>query len=278
MAADAHVGDLRARGAELILAAFAKARESGKPEWQVMTTAVLKNRLLDLTDGAFQQADWGATTFGEFVRQFPDIVALDSTTRPPTVRLLESAEPVAVQEAPSLLPLGPQRRIRADLWRAVLDFSGDEVYLWDHDTAIGVPSDSLGTDDPRPILPTVARQEFAAWRAEFVTAHADVPPPVLAALETWKNEGLGTRSLPARFRNVWTAEVKRRVLERLIAWFSEHDLKLPDDLVETREPLRPPEPDVERLREFVILCVQAMTQEELEALCLPASVLARTRR
>lgn len=276
MTADAHVGDSSARGAELIRAAFARARESGKPEWRVMTTAVLKNRLLDLTDGAFHEGDWGATTVADFVGQFAGIVDLDRSTRPPTVRLKET-QAVAVGESSPLLPLGPRRSIRPDLWRAVLDFTGDERYVWDGEAAIPVAGEEVAGDDSRPALPTLTREEFEAWRAAFVASHDRVPPPARAALEAWRDEGLGTSSLPARFRNLWTAEIKRQVLERLVVWFREQHLELPEDVVATREAQGRHDNGVANLREFVIRCVQAMTQEELETLALPAGAMARTR-
>lgn len=277
MPADAHLGETRARGAELIVRAFARARESGKPDWRVMTTAVLKNRLLDLTEGAFHEADWGATTIAEFVNQFSDLVTLDTSTRPARVHLVETAEPEGTQSA-SLLPLGPRRRIRADLWRAVLDYGGEHVYVWDGDGAIAVKPASVAAGDSRPALPTTTREEFAAWRAQFVAAHEDVPAPLRASLETWREQGSGTKSLPPRFRNAWTGEVKRRVLERLMSWFAEHDLQPPSDLVETPDLEDRHEFGVEALRAFVHECVQAMTREELEGLALPARVAARVRR
>ncbi len=46
----------------LILAAFKQARAKGKPDWEVMTTAVLKNRILQLTGLSFNPNDYGAST------------------------------------------------------------------------------------------------------------------------------------------------------------------------------------------------------------------------
>lgn len=45
---------------ELVLRAFAWARASGRENWRVMTVALLKNRLLDLTEKKFDESRWGA--------------------------------------------------------------------------------------------------------------------------------------------------------------------------------------------------------------------------
>jgi len=37
----------------LVRIAFGQAQQSGKPNWEEMTSAVLKNRLLNLTQGQF---------------------------------------------------------------------------------------------------------------------------------------------------------------------------------------------------------------------------------
>ncbi len=53
------VDELHAAGARLIFAAFAQARDSGREDWRRMTLAVLKNRILGLTDCDFSGAlDW----------------------------------------------------------------------------------------------------------------------------------------------------------------------------------------------------------------------------
>ena len=56
-----------------------------------MTTAVLKNRLLDLTGGTFDEAAYGATTFMDFVLRNEDTLAVDRSTAPPLVELRNPA-------------------------------------------------------------------------------------------------------------------------------------------------------------------------------------------
>lgn len=278
MATSESLGDLRARGRELILAAFAKARESGKPDWRAMTTAVLKNRLLDVTDGAFDEADWGATSTQQFVRGFPELLQIDTSTRPATIRLLEAAEPAPTGEPILLVPLGPRRQIRPDLWRAVLDFSSGSTYIWDGQNAIELPDPPASSLDTRHVLPTLSSEEFQQWRNEFVASRSDDPPPIRASLETWREQGRGTRSLPPQLRHAWNAEIKRRVLERLIAWFDEEGLELPSDLVESTDDEHERTPDLRALRAYVHRCVDLMTRGELEGLQLPAGVAARVNR
>jgi hypothetical protein len=72
---------------ELIQAAFEQARIAGKKDWQHMTVAVLKNRLLSLTGGTFKEEQFGARTVADFVRKAGAIVELDDTRFPPVVSL-----------------------------------------------------------------------------------------------------------------------------------------------------------------------------------------------
>ena len=58
---------------QLIVSAYERARSSGKLDWNKMTMAVLKNRLLDLTQGAFDETTYGATSFTDFVLHNADI-------------------------------------------------------------------------------------------------------------------------------------------------------------------------------------------------------------
>jgi hypothetical protein len=74
---------------KLIRAAFKMARDRGKPDWRRMTTAVLKNRMLLLSERSFHERTYGASTFLAFIPQFDDLVKLDNTTWPPTVEYVE---------------------------------------------------------------------------------------------------------------------------------------------------------------------------------------------
>lgn len=110
---------------KLIRDAFEAARRTGRTDWQQMTTAVLKNRLLSLTGRAFKESDYGAQTISELVRLLPDLLLFDQSTSPPTVRLLPSQMPVD----PPVVAEGT--RIRRDLWNAVVDYRAPGRYVWD---------------------------------------------------------------------------------------------------------------------------------------------------
>ncbi len=117
-APDASSQALRLEGASLLRAAFERARASKRQDWRRMTLAVLKNRVLDHTDRSFDEARWGAGSFREFVGMFPEVVSVDSSTRPPTAELIEGparegpARPDAEAPvpAPGAAVLTPERR------------------------------------------------------------------------------------------------------------------------------------------------------------------------
>ena len=74
---------------ELVERAFDAARDKGKPEWHRMHLAVLKNRLLLLSDREFDETQHGASNFRQFVADLNDLLRLDLDTTPPMVELRE---------------------------------------------------------------------------------------------------------------------------------------------------------------------------------------------
>src|SRR6185437_13975726 len=149
---------------ELVRDAFEMARESGKADWRRMTVAVLKNRSLVRTSGAFREYKYGARSFSDFLRKLGGFVAVEWSAEPPIVELIEGEEAKAPLETP--VPTG---RIRTDLWFAIMDFSSGIVYVWDTSNAKARPSDGLEKDAVR--IPTLSREEFQRWREEFVAAN-----------------------------------------------------------------------------------------------------------
>src|SRR5271157_2021777 len=113
--------------ADLIERAFGLARQSGKPDWWAMTIPVLKNRLLLLTNKTFKEADFGATSFRDFLNKIPDTVRVDDNS-PPGFVILRSAAPERHERSSQSAFRG--ERIRPDLWRAVLDYSSGRKYVW----------------------------------------------------------------------------------------------------------------------------------------------------
>ncbi len=263
------------RGVKLIESAFAAARNTGSPGWRSMTSAVLKNRILDLTNREFDEADWGADSFRAFLGQFNDILRVDLSKRPMQVTLLE--ERSASIEGSNLSPvldLGRERQIRRDLWNAVMDFSSGCDYGWDGEKAV-----PLELDDTSDILllPTLSKEEFEGWREDFVKrqvaegANAEM-------LDRWLQQEGAMKDLPGGLRIKWVVELKGRVLERLQGWFSEKNSQPPSDLVVDEEERGSGDASTEALRELVLATVRAMSADELKALCLPPAAVLRSGR
>lgn len=253
---------------ELVLKAFAMARDSGKPGWNRMTTAVLKNRLLLLTKGQFSERGYGAATFKDFLGLLAAPVRVDTSVQPPVVELFDGGEPEVRKEA------SVAETVRADLWRAMLDYSSGHAYVWDKDTNQAVPKEEA---DQRPLLPTVSAQELGTWRNKFAQESREGLSPVnQARLEQWVAAALPTRSLPKSLQGPWNGELKKRVLERLGEWFGERGIPAPTDSV-ARDPLAGPRipPDAEHLRSALLRCIRHMTPAELERITVPASALLR---
>lgn len=271
-------GKRHEEGAELIREAFARARESGAPEWQTMTAAVLKNRLLDLTDRSFAEAQWDASTFRTFLEQFGDVVSVDWSRRPPSVTLLEATDfraPI-VDAHRARADIGPRRRIRSDLWAAILDYSGTHSYVWQGGEAVPHAPDQVpaGAD----VLPSLTQAEFREWRSKFVerlgTDHAAAVP----FLRTWLEREQPLGMLPSEFRIPWVIELKSRVLNRLEDWFRMRGIAAPSDLIVGEDESPERGEDLDDLRGCILEAVRTMTVAELKAVHLPASVLLRIKR
>jgi hypothetical protein len=252
---------------QLIRAAFEQARRSGKPDWHRMTIAVLKNRLLSLTNGQFRETDFGAQTLQEFVRLGSDVACLDLTGRLPAAVFLGDNLLVELPE--------PQRfRIRPDLWRAVLDYSRHSPFVWDQGS--NQARVKLVTDD-LPAMPTVTEAELREWRKAFIDRHSSgLDTNTLEQLRNWQERILPSKILPRRLAEVWFAEMSEKVVARLRSWFAEHAIAEPPDLVQPIYDSKPQGRDsVEKLRRLVIACVNVMTDQELSALRFSPEILLR---
>ena len=127
-----------------------------------MTTAVLKNRLLDLTDRSFDEAHWGASSFMNFVSNYPDMLQVDESAFPPVVELYGTEADRLASEGDEYTPI--VYHIRSDLWQAALDYSSGVQYVWDRDTKRAKPRHGLETV---PIIDTVTADLQRQWRHEF---------------------------------------------------------------------------------------------------------------
>ncbi|MDX6626572.1 MAG: hypothetical protein QOE56_1561 [Solirubrobacterales bacterium] len=261
-------------GARLLEAAFHAARDQGRTDWRSMTAAVLKNRILDLTDRGFREGDWGATSFRGFLQLFSNLVDIDTSAKPPVVRWIGAEGDEAAPAAGADFQLGPHRRIRDDLWIAVLDYSSGQAYFWDGRGAAAGSTDDVATS-ATSLLPTLTREDFAAWRAEFVEMALAENPMAETALVSWRDSEAGTAALPRPFRSVWIGELKGKVLSRLLDWFAEQSLEPPSDLVQDAPFRRAEDAQTEEMRELIVKCVGIMSRSQLEELRLPANVVLR---
>ena len=280
----------------LVRAAFEQALSGGKEHWDEMTTAVLKNRLLNLTQRQFSEARYGSPSFIHLVRRIPDLVDVIDDRPPFTLKL---KTPITEQSAPSpiadslprpidaamfaALAEGDWRkvRIRDDLWNAVIDYASGNAYVLDPTTGIARPIEDTDTD--LPIVPTLSAKDMNEWRQAFV---GSLPAPTSERfqeqLQHWL-EGRGRQSdLPYALRRPWADFVKRNVGTRLIDWFKDQGEFPPNDMfVESDTRTLPPAEGISevvrtrQLRDLIIRAVRRMTYEELTEISLPAHVFLR---
>ena len=258
---------------QLILQAFQQAWSSDKPEWYRMTTAVLKNRILSLTDGKFSEADYHARSFTDFLSHHEDITTLDRSRFPPIVELKE-------EERSRIAPLEPGQgtgrpRIRSDLWQAILDYASEQIYVWDPSANRARPRNQ---GEEHPELPTITSEELQEWRVKFVEmliSSAEVHEGELARLSNWRDNRLATSALPLRFAHQWNGYLRDQVQERLHGWFSEHGLAEPSDFIVRQPPRATSSSYAEDLRQLVISVVMQMTEQELSSLVLPPQSVLR---
>jgi hypothetical protein len=200
---------------ELILAAFEAARDSDRPDWHMMTTAVLKNRLLDLTQRQFREGQFGVATIAELVSLFPEHLELN----------LDGPQSKVTLREPQML-LGPQSRqqegfasrqgrsrVRPDLWRAVIDYRSGHYYVWDTNMQMA----RRGTaDEPLRPMPTVSAHDVQTWRGQFVSqVENSIDPSLANRLRAWVDNEYGTAFLPVLLRGQWNGFTRGKVVERL---------------------------------------------------------------
>src|SRR5580658_1826605 len=229
---------------DLIERAFALARQSGKSEWWAMTIPVLKNRLLLLTKNKFKEADYGASTFREFLGDVPGIIKVDETLSPGLV-ILKSAAPDNWDETSTKKFRG--QRVRPDLWRAVLDYSSGRKYVWDTSRQAARIANS---DEDTLVLPTISASDLENWRAEFVASHKSVDPALFELVEKWENGRLPTIGLPAEVRPIWNKYLKRKVQQRLQDWFKSNPVEVPTIIEDGQDP-GAADKRLKELREFI---------------------------
>ena len=241
-----------------------------------MTTAVLKNRILSLTGGEFEESQYGATSFTDFLSKHGNAIRLDDASFPPIVKLLRDdqsdVEPTASQGG------GPGTRIRSDLWLAILDYASGNTYVWDEDTSLACPSQP---GDHHPLIPTITLADQQVWGADFINTHAthsEMPGADRQRLSDWHIRTLGTNQLPVSLRPAWNRYLRRRVIQSLLEWLDSHDIEPPSDVSITVEQISVPQDEAEALRQFVLRVVQQMDAHELAGISLPPLTVMRVTR
>jgi hypothetical protein len=255
---------------KLIQSAFEQASKSGKPDWYRMTIAVLKNRLLTLTNGQFKETTFGAQTMRDFIKLAGDIVRLDDAGHLPVVVLL-GEEPV---EMPRESP--PRIRVRADLWRAIVDYSSHSTFVWDQEG--NRARMKLVTDD-LPILPTITEHDLRDWRRSFADRHvAGLGAATINEVKVWQERILSSKVLPRYLAEKWLTELRDKVLTRLRLWFSESGIEEPPDLLQAFDASKfesTTGSDINALRRLAIDCIKIMNEQELSELRFPPGVFLR---
>lgn len=286
---DANVpGEMLERGRLLILAAFDEARATRRVNWVQMTTAVLKNRLLNSTHREFSEADYGASSMVDFVRLFPDDLTVDTQQRPPVVQLIrpEILPDLNTEEDEDGTDRPALNRIRPDLWRAIVDFSNDTAYVWDEVVSRARPAIP---DDVSPVMPTITSADVTAWRQNFTDS---IRPglsstEIIERLDEWSRRGYGTGFLPTGLRGQWSGFFRNKIEQRLRAFFTDQGIPVPDDLVVEATQQSPElaqsrqhggQAGVEQLRSLVQHCVAVMSEQELTDLRISPAVLLWVQR
>ena len=262
---------------QLVRQAFEQARSSGKPDWHRMTSAVLKNRLLSITGGSFDESDYSASTFMMFIESLDDLVDIDTSSYPPIVELLEL-------ESGGLGPhdvdsVSSRPRIRSDLWYASLDYSSGTQYVWDLADLRARP---IRSGENSPIISIVTQPKLKEWRREFIDDYIDtnlITPEQEGQVGSWITEHLPTSHLPTHLIPHWNGFLRDKVQQQLLTWFHESGIEPPQDLVTTvRERTSRKQSDAEALRRLILRVVGRMTERELEQLNLPPRAVMRVMR
>jgi hypothetical protein len=282
----------------LVRAAFQQARRSGKQDWEEMTSAVLKNRLLNLTRGQFSEDRYKSPSFIHLVRRIPDLVTITSPAPPFSLRLVQpvSAEDVVHEpsgESPvpdAKLSPGfndqdlPRVRVRPDLWHAIIDYSAGKPYVLDPETGQARPWNH--GDLTLPQFPTASRETIASWRHDFIQSlDVGAQEKFGNSLSIWA-DGRGRQAdLPGSLRGDWGGFLKRKVIQALLSWYESQGIQQPEDMVVLRESQASPPSEAisevveaQRLRDALISVIRVMTHDELSRVSLPASAWLRVYR
>lgn len=237
-----------------------------------MTVAVLKNRLLTLTNGEFDETQYGAQTMREFINLALDVVTIDNAKTPPLVTLRGEATGQDAEPSPA------KTQVRADLWHAIMDYSRRVTFVWDPESRRAreaLPGENLLA------FPTISENDLRGWRKSFVDQQALLALDAGARekLQAWQERILPSSVLPRPLAAAWHLELKERVVTLLRSWFAEQAIEEPPDLLQPfvlpGSESKSAKPDIEALRQIVIECIEVMSERELSELRVSPAVLLR---
>jgi hypothetical protein len=278
----------------LVTQAYEKALETGRSDWEEMTAAVLKNRLLDITRRDFSEAQYGSSTFLELIRRIPDTVEIKGDSPPYSVRIrssglesIRSRQDTASESSRSSETSAPipnhrarRYRVRHDLWCAIIDYQSGKEYVFDPTTGSARPRNP--DDRALPTLPTASPAELTAWRGEFAEEiSAKIDYSSQRQVREWAVSTGRLKDLPESLRGEWALYLKEAVVARLEQWFRERAQNPPANMLVEAQSTRTSksgsdyEERKRQLREVIIRAVRMMTFEELSGISLPASIVVR---
>lgn len=269
---------------ELILAAFEDARASGNDNWQRMTAAVLKNRLLGITRREFKESAYGVTSLSDFVRLFPDILELDESSSQKVV-LLKSVDSLPQSaEAPPVGTAQVGLMIRPDIWQAIVDYRSGDRYVWDPAQKIARTEQKEGED--LSSVPTLTEAEVQKWREDFAEqVDGEITSADRTRVTQWIQKRYSTKYLPAQLQYRWNGYMREHISIRMEEFFRGISESVPEDLIldssrlpGVRKSLRRVDASFSDLRSLVQRCVEVMTDQELGQLKISPDVFLRASR
>jgi hypothetical protein len=282
---------------QLILAAFEQAQASGKPDWRVMTLPVLKNRLLQMTDRQFSLQRYNCKSMPQLISLLPNVVQpVPGTNVVPAVQLIDETlltkvmmNTMADKSRSDSHPTDSttidwrRTRIRDDLWNAMLDYESNSIYVLDRRSDLARKKEL--TDDDSLVLPTATRVKVKTWRLDFAKqSSAGATLEQASELLAWTNGPGRTAELPRALRGRWAEYLKRTISREIHEWFRSKGLTIPADVHVSADSRGDLDTDstsidevvaVRRLRNTLIRALSLMTPDEMSALLIPASVVAR---
>ena len=270
------------------LAAFA---ESAEERGVTLFAASAKPMLRDKYAG-FSERAYGFSKFIDLLTAGAEggFFAVELSGGHPCMRAVRGASAQPAEHPPS-------RRIRGDLWTAVVTW-GNADRRWDIESkrAVVVPLDEEGhpawessPDRFRPIVP-VSMDEQLEWMREFAAAQPADKQHVLFSSLADGAPGTFKRALgQTGLENAWTATLQDRVTSHVLAWASEHELAA-DSVFEDRKKATPsarrersrlnaspeaapPAREATDLRARLHKVIDQMSLAELAQLQVPASYL-----